>query len=190
MAGNRRFTPHSSRGGRGIRRQRNPRPSSTPGDLESAGATASSGRQLPTSVAGRIRTNLGLTHRALIFFAVIAVLALSYVNSLRTYLAQQGSIAAAQQQVSDRSQRVAQLEEQLNRWNDPAYVKSQARTRLGWVMPGEVGYRVIGPDGTALSGDQEVTGLDREGVTDLSPRWWERLGGSISAADDPPPVPR
>lgn len=46
-----------------------------------------------------------------------------------------------------RKERIDQLADLEDRWEDPAFVESQARARFGWVMPGEVGYRVIGADG-------------------------------------------
>ncbi len=42
---------------------------------------------------------------------------------------------------------IAELQDIEQRWNDPAFIRNQARERFGWVMPGEVGYRVIGLDG-------------------------------------------
>ena len=35
------------------------------------------------------------------------------------------------------------LQSQVARWQDPAYVEAQARDRLHYVMPGEVGYVVL-----------------------------------------------
>lgn len=175
--------------GRLPKRTRGKRSSSTPVETE-AGQVRAAGRA--ASLAGVARrlprpTKLGLTRRALVFFAVLGILALSYANSLRIYLVQQRDIAIAQQQVAERQVRVAELERTLQRWDDPAFVKSHARTRLGWVMPGEVGYRVIGADGTVLTGANEVEALGTVGATDLSPRWWDRLAGSIERADDPSP---
>ncbi len=173
--------------GRGQRRARTARSATTPVEREAGASRA--GRTFG-ALRGKIKrptlkNNLGLTRRALVFFAVLALLALSYVNSLRTYLVQQSTMATTQQQIAERSQRASDLQRQLDRWHDPAFVKSQARTRLGWVMPGEVGYRVIGADGTVITAGADVAGLDRQGVTDLSPRWWDRLSSSVKTADEP-----
>lgn len=129
------------------------------------------------------RPNLGFTRRALVFFVVLAVLLLSYANSLRTYLSLQREMATAQQQIEQRSERIKELEDQLNRWNDDDYVRSQARTRLGWVMPGETGYRVIGRDGKVASGSTDVKGLGTGDVSELGATWWDRMAGSIVIAD-------
>lgn len=142
-------------------------------------------RRLPRRVS-----SFGFTRRAIVLFTVLAVLALSYVGSLRVFLVQQRDLATAQQQIAERTSRVADLEAELQRWRDPAYVKAQARTRLGWVMPGEVGYRVIDRDGNILSGATEIEGVGTHVASDFDPRWWDRLAGSVRAADDPDPVRR
>jgi hypothetical protein len=58
-------------------------------------------------------------------------------------VAQQQQIAALKQHVADQRATVADLEQQRAAWNDPAYIKAQARSRLKFVMPGERAYNVI-----------------------------------------------
>jgi hypothetical protein len=41
---------------------------------------------------------------------------------------------------------VDDLQGQVARWNDPAYVIAQARDRLIYVLPGETPYRVVDPE--------------------------------------------
>lgn len=128
---------------------------------------------------------LGLTRRALAVLSVLVVLALSYANSLRIYLDQQRDLAEAQVQIQQRTERISQLEDEKQRWNDPAYIKAQARERLGWLLPGETGYRVIGPDGKPLG-----TGVVLDSENELPPgehaeMWFDRLWGSVETADNP-----
>lgn len=113
---------------------------------------------------------------------VVAMLAVSYVRGLTVYLSQRSDIATATQQIADRQADVSRLSDELNRWNDPDYVKTQARDRLGWVVPGETGYRVIGLDGKVVSGQVgSIAGrTDPENQT-----WYERLWGTVQAADQP-----
>ena len=165
------------------------------------GRTAVVGAAIPAMIApvtdavgkaaGKIRHPNGsmiVTRRALLFFAVIIVLALSYAGSLRVYLVQGQELAAAHQQIEERTARVAELTSELERWSDPAYVKRQARERLGWVVPGEIGYRVIGRDGKMLSGTTEIQGVGATRPNGLETKWWERLTGAIAAADEPEAV--
>jgi cell division protein FtsB len=83
--------------------------------------------------------------RTAVFGAVVVVLAVLLAPALRSYVAQQQQIAALQQQVSDQRANVLELQQQRAAWNDPAYIKAQARSRLKFVMPGERAYNVIEP---------------------------------------------
>lgn len=112
----------------------------------------------------------------------MGLLAISYVGTMRIYLDQQRDMATAQAQIDERTAAIAKLEDELARWNDPNYIRTQARERLGWVLPGEVGYRVIGADGTVESG--EVGSI--KGNNDPSNQtWYEKVWSSVQAADQP-----
>ncbi len=116
--------------------------------------------------------------------AVIA-LVLSYGGSLQIYFNQQHQIAVADQEIRDRQAEIADLQSQLARWDDPAYVKAQARERLGWVMPGETGYRVVDEKGDPIGGGV-VLQLQHNTATERDNQyWWQRLAGSLSTADSP-----
>lgn len=128
-----------------------------------------------------------ITRRAVALFVVFALLAASYANSLRIYFDQDRQIAQARAEIRQRTESISALDSELKRWQDPAYVKAQARTRLGWVMPGEVGYRVIGADGKPIGNGAQI---DREGsmpAGEEPPTWYESMWGSVEAADHPAP---
>ena len=139
-------------------------------------------RPKPTPVWQR---SLRFTRRALVLALVVVVLAISFGGSLRIYLTQQHDLAVAEQQIRDRSAQIADLEAELARWDDPAYVKAQARDRLGWVMPGETGYRVVGPDGKPLGGGVVIESEQKLPAGEHEPVWWDRLWGSVQTADAP-----
>lgn len=188
MARDKRPNRQPSGPGRTVRR---PRPAA-PAAKEGAPVSAPRSPVSPTRRRFRLRRPSGLafTRRALIMFAVVALLGLSYAGSLRVLFAQTSDLATARQQIEERTSRKAELEQELERWEDPAYVEAQARTRLGWVMPGEIGYRVVGPDGQVVSGEQEIEGVGSAQPNELDARWWEHLAGSITAADEPQAVRR
>ncbi len=129
---------------------------------------------------------LGFTNRVIAIIAVIAILAISFVSSLSVYMRQQHEIALTTQQIADRSQSVSDLQDQIARWSDPAYVEAQARDRLGWVMPGETGYRVIDKDGNVIGGLTSADAAEKEAEPGI---WYETLWGSLQAADQPAPTP-
>jgi hypothetical protein len=83
---------------------------------------------------------------------VLLVLTISYASSLRIYFAQAHEIASTRAEIAERQQRIAELEGTLRRWDDADYVRTQARQRLGWVVPGETGYQVVDADGNPLGG--------------------------------------
>lgn len=131
------------------------------------------------------RRGLHFTRRAMVLALVVVVLAISFGGSLRIYLSQQHDLAVAEQQIRDRSAQIADLEAELARWDDPEYVKAQARDRLGWVMPGETGYRVVGADGKPLGGGVVIESERQLPAGEHDPVWWNRLWGSVRAADAP-----
>jgi len=87
-----------------------------------------------------------LTGRAAVLALVFCLLAISLAYPLREYLAQRGDIGSLEAKVAAQEERVAELERTRKRWNDPAFVKAQARERLHFVMPGETQYVVLEPD--------------------------------------------
>jgi cell division protein FtsB len=136
--------------------------------------------------AAGARRTAGLTTRAIALAVVLLILTISYASSLRVYLNQRQDIAATQQQIIRSQQRIGQLSDEISRWNDPNYVKTQARVRLGWVMPGETGYRVIGPDGKTITGENEIA-ADQPAPKPHKP-WYDKMWGSVETADKPRPV--
>lgn len=164
--------------------------STTAGRVKAASAVRNSALGRAAAKISWPQSRLAVTRRALILFGVLALLAVSFAGSLRVWVVQSQDLAAAQAQIEQRTARVAQLEDELARWNDPAYVQTQARQRLGWVMPGEVGYRVIGADGEVLSGSTEIEGVGASQTSDLAARWWDKLAASLHQADEPDPLPR
>jgi len=123
-----------------------------------------------------------ITQRAVALLVVVGLLVISYVGTMRIYLDQQSDMATARTQIAERQATIAQLQDELSRWNDPSYIKTQARERLGWVMPGEVGYRVIGTDGTVVSGE---VGSIKGNNDPANQAWYERIWSSVQTADQP-----
>lgn len=63
--------------------------------------------------------------------------------ALRVLAEQQQEISQLEDTLAASSLEVVQLEEQRERWKDPAYVETQARERLMFVYPGDITYLVI-----------------------------------------------
>ena len=136
--------------------------------------------------ARRIPSNL--TARAIALTVVLLILTISYASSLRIYYAQASDIAATKAEIAERQQRIVELEGELAKWQDDEFVKTQARTRLGWVVPGETGYKVVDAEGRPLGGGAEISG-EVVPVAEPGHAWWAKLWGSVAAADAPVPAP-
>ncbi len=118
--------------------------------------------------------------------SVVLLLVASYTSALHAWWEQRGEIQAAKAEIIMRRDAIAQLKDTKARFDDPAFIKQQARARFGWVMPGEVGYRVIGDDG-AVQGD--VPTLDAPPPATRDRAWYDRLWGSVEQAGQEPSQP-
>lgn len=168
------MAPSSNRGpGRGPSRSRRPARSRTG---PSAAPTTAAEPALAPARPARFTT------RAIILLAVVLLLVASYVTSLNAWWQQRQEIQSTKAQIASTKAEIARLEDDEARWEDPAYVEQQARARFGWVMPGEVGYRVIGADGEVQG---EVAELD-EAPDETPDSWQARLWASVEQADKPP----
>jgi len=115
------------------------------------------------------------TGRVVALVVVLAALALTLAIPVRAWLTQRAEIAALEADVAAAQTRVAGLQKELEDWNDPAYVIAQARSRLHFVFPGEVGYVVLGSDDRPVTADP---------VAPQRPvPWYEQLWESTRQAD-------
>jgi hypothetical protein len=120
---------------------------------------------------------------------VLAVLMVSYASSLRAYLQQRSHIETLSAEIAERQRSIDDLEAQKQRWDDPAYVKAQARERFGYVAPGETAYVVLGEDGQPIEGDTSLQ--DPDDVLRSEPTaWWSTAWESVELAGDPPRLGR
>jgi cell division protein FtsB len=77
---------------------------------------------------------------------VLVILALLIAPYVRPYLAQRSQLAQGREDLVRLQREVDALQAERDRWNDPDYVKAQARARLHMVLPGEVGYVRLDPN--------------------------------------------
>lgn len=82
---------------------------------------------------------------------ILAVIVLA--PNLRILIEQRQQIAALQAGVAEAQQSVDELQKDVARWGDPAYIESQARERLFYVFPGDISYLVIGDDSEETTSD-------------------------------------
>ena len=129
------------------------------------------------------------TGRAAVLVLVLAVLTVSYASSLRAYLEQRGHINDLKTQIAEHEANIDSLESEKDRWEDPAYVAKQARERLGYVMPGEKTYLVLGEDGKPLEPASQLQDPSTVISTTQTP-WWSDGWASVELAGNPPKTGR
>jgi len=112
----------------------------------------------------------------LIGIGVIAVILLAL--PLREYLAQRSEINSASQKMSDQQAKVDSLQQQVDQRQKEDYVRGQARERLHFMLPGEIGYKVIDPGSTENKLAEHAPQTDGP-----SGPWYDRLWRSIRAAE-------
>ncbi|WP_166878324.1 MULTISPECIES: septum formation initiator family protein [unclassified Salinibacterium] len=78
---------------------------------------------------------------SVLFLLIAAIVVLA--PGLRVLIEQQQQIAALRDAVDVQEDTVEELEGEVARWSDPAYLEAQARARLYYVYPGELSYLVI-----------------------------------------------
>jgi len=110
-----------------------------------------------------------------VLLSVVLLLIASYTSSLHAWWEQRDEIQSRKAEIVMRSSAIKELQDDKERWSDRAFVEQQARERFGWVLPGEVGYRVIGSDGK-IQGN--VPTLDAPPVPETK-QWHEKLWGTV-----------
>jgi hypothetical protein len=115
---------------------------------------------------------------------VLAVLVVSYASSMRAYLEQRRHIESLEHSIAESRAHIEQLKREQERWQDPAFVRAQARERFGWVLPGQIGFQVIDEDGEPLGHDASLTDPETA-VPDDRPLWWQSAWASVEAAGHP-----
>lgn len=112
--------------------------------------------------------------RVVILLSVLVVIALTLAVPFRSYLRLSDSNSELAAEVAQREQDLAQVQGELERWQDDEYVQQEARSRLNFVFPGETAYIVTG-QGNPLD-DQlppPVAAQSRDGG------WYGRLWDSV-----------
>jgi cell division protein FtsB len=119
----------------------------------------------------------GVTARFVAISVVIFIIALTIAPPAQRYFTQRAQINAVEAEISVRQQRLDQAEIELQKWRDPNYVKSQARERLHFVLPGERQYIVVGVETQESSAEKKRTPIATKQFG--SAPWYTKLISSI-----------
>lgn len=106
-------------------------------------------------------------------------------STFHTYALNLAELNSLRSQEAALSAQKAELENNIARWEDKAYITAQARERLGFVFPGERSVRVLHPE--AVGGEDSTTAKDQKADSSNSANlpWYKEIMASISKADEP-----
>lgn len=114
--------------------------------------------------------------RALALTAILFFMALTIAPPIKHYFTQRAQISALKSQVASNNAALEQARKDLLMWRDPEYIKSQARERLHFVLPGERQYIVTDSNGQYT---QENGTSVANKIPDGQP-WYARMIASIT----------
>ena len=121
--------------------------------------------------------------RMLALAVVMVAITIMLAPTVKIFIDKRAEIAALESDIADRKAEQDNLKRQVSRWQDPNYVKQQARDRINMVMPGETGYWVFGSDLPAGATGSQPSAAERQDPADVP--WVDSLWDSIkrSATD-------
>ncbi|WP_426998582.1 FtsB family cell division protein [Pseudarthrobacter sp. N5] len=121
--------------------------------------------------------------RMLALAVVMIAITIMLAPTVKIFIDKRAEIAALEADIAASRSHQGGLRQQVSRWQDPNYVKQQARDRINMVMPGETGYWVYGSDVPAGTASSPTGAVATQDPADLP--WVDSLWESIrrSATD-------
>ena len=136
--------------------------------------------------------------RNALVLVMIVVGVVTVAPNVQTFFSYRQQIADMQAQVDAEKKELANMIVERKRWDDPVYVRSQARQRLYYVLPGEVSYLVMDAgsvntsdkSGTvgAMLADRRNTSVISSSIRTTSENWVDDIVGSVIRAGIEEPV--
>lgn len=128
------------------------------GGANPGGGAKPTGDAKPRAEAfGDWASSLRFSGFTLLIVALVIVGALIVSPTLSSYVQQQRELAELRESVALHREAVAEADAERLKWQDPAYVRAQARGRLFYVMPGEVQLSVIEDVVVPAESDEETS---------------------------------
>lgn len=107
---------------------------------------------------------------------VLFILAWTLAPPAQRYFAQRAQINSVRAQVASNNEALVNAAKELEKWRDPEYIKTQARERLHFILPGERQYIVT--DSTEPASDAPSTAVAKDIPSGLP--WYNKLIASIT----------
>lgn len=154
------------------------------------------------SGTGRWLRGIHFSAFSLVMMGILVLAVVILAPTLQALVQQRQQIADQQAVVDTLTAQVDAAKAQRARWNDPSYIRAQARDRLYYVMPGETSYLVIDdrPPAAAQTDDPVSSKLQKTrtdwvgslfgsfmgaGLTDATPQQLTGQTGTPTPASTP-----
>ena len=124
------------------------------------------------------RRGFGLGRFLVLAFVVLVIVGASGIFPFRQIIAQNRSVDLAQRKLDALVEENLRLEQQLAALQSPQEVERLAREQFGLVMPGEIAYVAVVPEGDAAEEAPPVV----VGFTKERP-WWKAFWDFITGSD-------
>jgi len=121
----------------------------------------------------------GISTRLLILFIVLFGVSVTLAPPTQHYFAQRAQISALEADVDSNRKKLEEARAELQRWRDPEYIKSQARDRLHFVLPGERQYIILGINNQVDDGTSTAAPINQD--FPLGVPWYSRVISSITS---------
>ena len=116
---------------------------------------------------------------------IILIGVIQLLATVHTYAGSVGELNDLRSQQASLQAQKEDLENDIARWNDKAYVVSQARERLGFVFPGETSVLVLNSDKvTGNSSDATESEAEQDQGSGKSLPWYQELQYSFEQSDE------
>ena len=148
------------------------RPASPPTPRAAAAPSSSGPQREAAPVPAR-----AFSGRMLALAVVLVAITVMLAPTVRVFLNQRAEISALEADIAAKRAEQEGLRQEISRWEDPNYVKQQARDRINMVMPGETSYWVFGDAGSPSAAS---SGLSAQG--DQAQPWLAEFWDSFRRA--------
>ena len=161
------------------------------------GASSRVAKPTRTPVSSEWLRGMRLNTYTITLLAMIVLGVLTLAPRVQEWFILRQQVAQAQADVSQARTDVTNMQTEVKRWEDPVYIRSQARNRLYYVMPGEVSYLVMDANGVntsdtsgtvgAMLADQRNNGQISKSIKETRNNWVDSIMETVivSGIDEP-----
>ena len=115
---------------------------------------------------------------------IIALGTIQLVSTFHTYALNLAELNGLKREEASLIAQKQELENDIKRWDDKAYITAQARERLGFVFPGEQAVRVLHPEAVTGSDSESQKTEDSSSSNKKVLPWYSELSYSLKKADE------